>query len=222
MSTNPDQIREEIERTRASLSDNVDALAYEANPAHMAQRQVEKVKASGSRLLDRVMGSAEDVRDAAIGGTHDAVGAVTDRAATVGDAVAGAPQAARRQAQGNPVAAGLVAFGLGLLLASLIPASRKEEELAQSIKDQAQPLTDQVVGAAKEMAGNLAEPAQQAVENLRESATEAVQTVQAEGGEAVSDVQGLARDSAEDVKDSAEQAAGEVKDEATGGSVSYR
>ncbi|HEY3410921.1 MAG TPA: DUF3618 domain-containing protein, partial [Propionicimonas sp.] len=156
MSTNPDQIREEIERTRASLSDNVDALAYEANPAHIAQRQVEKVKASGSRLLDRVMGSAEDVRDAAADTAHGAVDAVTDRAAAVGDAVANAPQAARRQTQGNPVAAGLVAFGLGLLVASLIPASRKEEELAQSIKEQAQPLTDQVVGAAREVAGNLA------------------------------------------------------------------
>ncbi len=114
--------------------------------------------------------------------------------------MADAPQAARRQTQGNPVAAGLVAFGLGLLIASLIPASRKEEELAQTIKEQAQPLTDQVVGAAKEVAGNLAEPAQQAVENLKESATDAVQTVQAEGEEAVSDVQGLASESAQEVQ----------------------
>jgi uncharacterized protein YjbJ (UPF0337 family) len=215
MTSNPEQIREEIERTRASLSDNVDALAYEANPAHMAQRQVQKVKASGTRLLDRVMGAAEDARDAVT--AHGAGGAVSDRASAVGDAMSNAPQAARRQAQGNPVAAGLVAFGLGLLIASLIPASRKEEELAQTIKEQAQPLTDQVVGAAKEVAGNLAEPAQQAVENLKESATEAVQTVKDEGQGAVSDVQGLAKESATDVKDTAQQAAGQVKNEATGG-----
>ncbi|MGV8908124.1 MAG: DUF3618 domain-containing protein [Propionicimonas sp.] len=192
MSNNPEQIREDIERTRASLSGNVDALAYEANPAHIAQRQVEKVKASGSRLLDKVMGSAEDVRDAAVDGAQGAADAVTDGASAVGDAVANAPKLARRQTQGNPVAAGLMAFGLGLLVASLIPASRKEEELAQTIKEQAQPFTDQVVDAAKEVAGNLAEPAQQAVENLKGSATDALANVQAEGADAVSEVQGTA------------------------------
>lgn len=211
MSTNPEQIREEIERTRASLSDNVDALADQANPAHIAQRQVEKVKASGARLLDKVMGTAEDVKDATVGRVQGAVGAVGDRAGSVGDAVAGAPHAARMQAQGNPMAAGLVAFGLGLLVASLIPASRKEEELAQSIKEQVQPLTDQVVGAAKEVAGNLAEPAQRAAESLKESATDAIETVKAEGADAVSEVQGVAKDSATEVKEDAKRSIAAIR-----------
>ena len=39
-SSNPDQIRADIERTRATLSSDVDTLAYEANPATKAKHTV--------------------------------------------------------------------------------------------------------------------------------------------------------------------------------------
>ena len=35
-SSNPEEIRAEIERTRANLSDDVNALTHEANPKAMA------------------------------------------------------------------------------------------------------------------------------------------------------------------------------------------
>jgi len=48
------------------------------------------------------------------------------------------PRKVAAKAEGNPLAVGLIAFGVGLLAASLIPASTKEKELASSIKDSAQ------------------------------------------------------------------------------------
>ena len=45
-SNDPDQIRAEIEQTRAALSDDVDALADTANPKNIANRQVDIVKGS--------------------------------------------------------------------------------------------------------------------------------------------------------------------------------
>ncbi len=39
-SNDPDQIRAEIERTRSSLSYNVDNLAHEAKPSTIAKRKV--------------------------------------------------------------------------------------------------------------------------------------------------------------------------------------
>ncbi len=194
MSSNPADIRSQIETTRANLSDDVDALAYQASPSHIAERQVEKVKASGSRLLDRVLGSAEDVREAA-----------GDKLDAMGDAVSDVPDSARRRTQGNPLAAGMVAFGLGLLVAAAFPPSDKERELAVDIKEKAQPLSDEVTDAAKDVANTLSEPASQAVDALKDSASESVQNVKDEAKDATSDVRDVARDNVSDVTDSAQQ-----------------
>jgi hypothetical protein len=43
-SNDPDEIRADIERTRAALSDDVDDLAESVKPKNVAQRQVDKVK----------------------------------------------------------------------------------------------------------------------------------------------------------------------------------
>ena len=72
------------------------------------------------------------------------------------------PDLARRQARGNPLAAGAVALAAGWLVGSLLPASAKERELATSAKDQAQPLLDEAKSVAQETAEGLKEPAQQA------------------------------------------------------------
>ena len=59
-SNDPDQIRADIERTRATLSDDVDDLAESVKPKNVAGRQVGKVKEAASNLKDRVMGSDDD------------------------------------------------------------------------------------------------------------------------------------------------------------------
>jgi hypothetical protein len=211
MTSDPSVIRAQIEQTRASLSDNVDELADQANPAHIAQRQVDKARQAGGRLLDRILGSAEDARDAVVDTAHDFASGVRD----AGDGVSDLPQRAVRQTQGNPLAAGLVAFGVGLLLAAAFPASRKESELAQAVKEKAQPLTDQVTAAAKEVAGNLAEPAGQAVTALKESAADAVAAVQEEGAAAAGDVRDVVQDAADEVRNAADDSVGAIKDAAT-------
>ena len=39
MTSDPDQIREQIEQTRTSLSEDVNTLADTVNPAHVAKRK---------------------------------------------------------------------------------------------------------------------------------------------------------------------------------------
>ena len=106
-SNDPDQIRAEIERTRRSLSSNVDALAHEAKPSTMAKRQVGKVSGAVTGLRERVMGSAQDSTSTISDSAQSAMSSATEFAQS-------APTAVRKQAQGNPLAAGLVAFGAGL------------------------------------------------------------------------------------------------------------
>ena len=57
MSTDPDQIRDDIERTRAELSSDVDALTDKVSPTQAAQRQAERVRSAAPGVKDRVMGA---------------------------------------------------------------------------------------------------------------------------------------------------------------------
>src|SRR6478735_2973168 len=187
MSNDPEQIRREIERTRTELSDNVNALGDKVNPGSIAKRQVSRVRGAATSVKDAVMGSASDAAD-----TGQRV------AGSIGDTVSDAPTAVTRKAQGSPIAAGLIAFGAGLL-----PASRVEQQTAEKIKDTAQPMVDDITDTAKEVAGNLKEPAQQAMEEVKSTATDAAAAVKDDATSAVDDVKTQARDS----KDTVQQAA---------------
>ena len=92
MTSNPDDIRRDIERTRADLSHNVNALADQANPANIARRQVDKVTGGARDLKTRIFGDPHDPwDDGAVGDVqHRAAGAMEDArvaaAGAVGDA----------------------------------------------------------------------------------------------------------------------------------------
>lgn len=171
MTNDPEQIRADIERTRAELGSDVDALADKVNPSKVVHRQTDKVKDALGSVKDRVMGSSDST------------------ASSAGDAVTDASRQAVEKAKGNPLAVGLIAFGVGWLVASLIPASNKEKELASQAKDAAQPLVEKATDAAKDVADNLKEPAKEAADSLKHTATEAAENVKAEAQSAASDVQ---------------------------------
>jgi len=191
MSTDPDQIRREIDRTRSDLSENVNALGDKVNPGSIARRQVGRVKGAATSVKETILGSDADPTD---GG---AVGTVTH---TVGDA----PNAVARKAKGSPVAAGLIAFGAGLLVSSMLPASKVEQQAAEKVKDTAQPLVDNVADTAKEAAAHLKEPAQQAFEEVKTTASDAADTVKQEATSAAGDVKGQAQDSKDSVQHAAQ------------------
>ena len=179
MSQNPDAIRANIEQTRERLGYDVDAVADKVSPSHIINRRTERIKGAMGGMKDRIMGTADDMAAGARGAAHDA-GAAVDRA----------EQKVVRKTQGNPLAAGLIAFGAGMLVSSLIPPSEKEREAARALKEKAEPLTQELSGAASEMAENLREPAREAVENVKQSAAEGVQAVKEEAqdqGAAVQD-----------------------------------
>src|ERR1700712_1011704 len=191
-SNDPDVIRAQIQATRAGLSNDVNELGDKVSPGQIAKRQRDKVSGAVMGVKDHIMGAAGDAKSS----TGDAM-------SSVGDTVSGAPGKVARQTKGSPLAAGLIAFGAGLLLSALIPASQPEARAAAAIQDQAQPLVDQVTSGGKEVAGNLQEPAQQALESVKSSASDAVDTVKDEGTSAVGDV----KDQAQDAKDTVQQQA---------------
>jgi len=228
--SDPEQIRREIERTQAALSQDVDALTDKVTPGKIVERRVDRARDAATKLKEKVMGSdphgsggygGGGVRSAAsqtadrVSGTASsaassvqdaaasAAGTVQDAASTAADAVQQAPQAIRRQTRGNPLAAGLIAFGAGWLVSSLLPASRREQELADQAKqvaqEKVQPVLQQVAG---EVGDNLREPAQQAVDSVKATAQDAKETVADEGRSAAQDVSGRSQDAAGTVRSS--------------------
>ena len=207
----PEVLRAEIARTRAELSDNVDTLTETANPTSIAHRQANKVKGAARGVREHLMGTPDDPTDTGVFGARAAavkdratgtLGSVQDGGSGALDAVTDAPRQVHRKTRGNPLAAGLIAFGIGYLISGAIPASEKEQQFASRLQDKAAPLTDKVRDAASDVADRLREPAQEAVASIKDTATEGVANVKDEGATARDDVQGQVRDSASTVKDS--------------------
>ncbi len=182
MSSDPEVIRAQIEATRAGLSSDVNELGEKVSPAQIAKRQRDKVTGALAGVKDHIMGAADSTTS------------------SVGQTVSDTTDKVARKAQGSPLAVGLIAFGAGLLLSALVPASRPEAQAAAAIKEQAQPLVEQLTAAGKEAAGNLQEPAQQALESVKSTASDAVDTVKDEGASAVDDVKSQAADAKDTVQ----------------------
>ena len=205
--SDPDVIRRQIEDTRRELSYDVDALNEKVNPARVVDRRVTAAKGRVARVKDTVMGTAHDTTSSAHGAASNAAGSVQDAASTAAGAVQQAPEAIVRQAQGNPLAAGLIAFGVGWLVSSLLPASQAEKQLAQqaesAVREHKDALLEPAKQAAQEMGDQLKPAAQQAVESVKATAQDAASTVAEEGRSAAADVQGQAQQSKETVQSQA-------------------
>ncbi len=203
MAQSPEELRREIEETRLDLSRDVDLLNEKVSPGRIVGRRVERGKGAVVGLKERVMGTSP-TGTSSLG---ERAGSMSDRAGSaLSDAVTSGPSMARQRTQGNPLAAGLIAFASGWLISSLLPASKPEEQAARAVQDKASdlagPAKEQLSQAAQEIKDNLQEPAQQAVEAVRESATQAAETVRSDGQSAAQTVGDEAKSSTRAVRES--------------------
>jgi hypothetical protein len=176
MGKEPEVIEKDIASTREDLSRDFDALADKVSPSRAVGRRVDTVKGKFTGAKDKVMGTAHDVGGSLASAPNDAV------------------SSASNAAQGNPLAAGLVAFGLGWLVSSLAPASQKEAQLAgqavEAAKEHGQPLIEEAKSVGQEVGADLKDKVTEAAADLKDSATESAQHVKEEGQTAAESVKG--------------------------------
>jgi len=195
MAEEPDRLRQDIEQTRASLTRDVDRLADKTSPRRVAQRRWTAVK-------ERVMGSSDQARQTA----GDTMSTAREKAAQAGnaaeekaheaaDAVRSAPRTVARQTGGNPLAAGIIAFGAGLLAATLIPVTDAERRAGQQIRDDSGELTERVKEVASDLGSDLESGAREAAQQVKQTAQDAAQTTREQ-----------ARSSAQDATEQSKQA----------------
>jgi Protein of unknown function (DUF3618) len=216
--SDPDVIRRQIEDTRRELSYDVDALNEKVNPARVMDRRVSAAKTRMTRMKEKVMGSVEETTSSAQGMASSTAGSMQNAASSAADsvqsaastaatAVQQAPDTIIRQTQGNPLAAGLIAFGAGWLISGLLPATQKEKQLAQqaetAIRENKDALLEPAKQAAQEMGEQLKPAAQQAVEEVKATAQDAAQTVKDEGQMAAEEVKGEAQSAKQTVQSQA-------------------
>jgi gas vesicle protein len=209
MGQTPDELKRQVERTRADLSSNVDTLADRVNPAQVARRRTQAMRASAVSLKERVMGSASDtlqsVRESA-----------SDATTSLGGAAQRAPGEIRANTRGNPLAAGLIAFGTGMVAAALMPASQAETRAVTTLRentDKLEPAKQALSESAQHMKENLAPAAQDAVQHVKDMAADAARTTSEQAKESGSGVADQAKSATADLRDHATQSASEVREQ---------
>ena len=198
-----ERLRTEVERTRQELSDDVNRLGATVSPSNIAERQKAKVSQRVSGWKDRVMGAAGDAKESTMGAAHGVADTGHSAADSVQDTAHDVKVKARRQTQGNPLAAGVVALAAGWLVGSILPASEKEKQAATAVKEQAQPVLEQakteVKEAGSEMAEHLKQPAQEAVEEVKMTASDSAQELKSQAQSSADTVKMEAQERAQDV-----------------------
>jgi cell division septum initiation protein DivIVA len=211
MSSDPDQIRGQIEQTQQNLSTDVDALTEKVSPPRIVGRQVQRTRSAMNGIKDTIMGSTTEHTSSVSGAVGSTASSAKDtlstQASAAADMASSAPEMARQRTRGNPLAAGLIAFGAGWLLSSLLPATEPEQQMASQVKDLA---TDK----GRPVAQQLGQAGQEVAQDLRESAQQRAQTVKDTAADAASTVSDQAQSKASDVAGHAQEARGRVTEQA--------
>ena len=129
----PEQIRDDIEQTQRELSANVDALTAKLSPQRIVHDKVQRARTAMGSVKQRVTGGAAQKAsadggtaapavDAADGTVSSAKGTASSAASSAARTAGTVTAAAVRGIKANPVAAVLIAFGAGWLIAALLPS----------------------------------------------------------------------------------------------------
>lgn len=113
-----------------------------------------------------------------------------------------APERLENATRGNPLALGLIVFGLGALAGGLAPATKPERQLTTGLREQLEdPVRDQLQHAGDEIKDELQEHVRSAVEETEQTAKGAAGRTTAEAEQRADSV----RSNAEQAKDRVQQ-----------------
>jgi hypothetical protein len=197
MGQSTEELSGDIAQTRESLASDLDALQDRVSPSAIVERRKSAAKARVGNIRHRVMGTAHGVRSTTASGVSSAGGSVQGTVGSARDAASGAASTVQDKYAGAPLAAGLVAFGAGMVIAAMLPATEREAVAAGKVvdaaKENAQPVVDAAKSQAQQVAQQVGENASDAAQQVKQAASEGADRVSSEGQSAVESVRGDAR-----------------------------
>jgi hypothetical protein len=189
MGQDPDAIRQDIEQTRAEMTETVAAIGYKAD---VPSRAKEKVAGKLDTVKDKVTRAKQ-----AVAGTASRAGdTVGDTASRVGDATPSGDQVRQRArraagiAKENPLGLAIGAVAVGFLAGLVVPSTRAEDERLGPVADQVK-------------------------DKVKETGQEALERGKQVAREAASSTAEAAREHGQDLAQSAKQRSQEVRDQAS-------
>jgi len=177
------------------MGQTLEAIGDRLSPERVVERRKAAMGQGFRRMREAVMGSPGYVEPAThrlAERTQGAAASATDAARSAAESVQRAPERIADQARGNPIAAGLVAFGVGMLVATAFPKTRTEEDLVDAVRPQLDLAKEELRDAGRELASD-----------AKEQAKTAAQEVSVAGKEAASNVAEQTKSSAQAVADEA-------------------
>jgi Protein of unknown function (DUF3618) len=189
MGQSPEELKDEIESTRANLGDTLEAIGDRVSPGRVIERRTARVRQGFAGLRDRVMGAA-----------HDTVGSAKDRLGSTIDGVREAPAAGRHQTEGRPLVMGGLAFGVGVILAAVLPRTEAEAQAAPKLAQGVEPLKEELVQAGKDAMQQLSDPASDAVTEVKEAATAGVHQVADQARQSAEQTTGAGQDAVDQLR----------------------
>jgi hypothetical protein len=159
MGQDPDAIREDIEQTRAEMSETVGAVGYKTD---VPSRAKDKVSETVDNVKNKVSDTATRAKEAVTGTTARASDRVVDATPSSGQV----KQQARRAAglaKENPLGLGIGAAALGFLAGLAVPSTRVENEklgpVADQVKDKVKETGQEALDRGKQVAQEVASTA---------------------------------------------------------------
>jgi hypothetical protein len=185
MGQDPDAIREDIEQTRADMSETVEAIGYKAD---VPSRAKDKVSQTVDNMKNKVSGTATRAKQA-VTGTTSRVGDATPS----GSEVKQTTRRAAGLAKENPLGLAIGAAALGFLAGLAVPSTRVENEKLG-------PVADQVKDRVKETGQEALDRGKQVAQDVASTAAETAKEKTQEHGQELAD---SARQNAQDVRSEA-------------------
>lgn len=197
MATRSDELTHDIQATRGRMDQTLDDIGERAGPGRLTER----MKGAMSNAKGAVMGTAGEA------GHHVSSG-VSSTGSTATDAM-------RRGTDGSPLAAGLIAFGAGLLAGSVLPESRTEGRLAHEVQRKAQaPVRDSLEESASAMGDRVGGKVEEATQHVADEGRAAKDRVSDDVHERAGAVQEHAHQASDDVRTDVHEQADALREQA--------
>jgi hypothetical protein len=187
----PEDIRNEIEETRARMGDTVEALGYKTD---VKSRTKDSISSAKESVVDKVTG----VRDSIVGTAGNARDSFSSSTPDTGQLKQGARRAAS-VAQRNPLGLALGSVALGFLAGMSVPSTQIEDErigpVADQVKDKMRETSQEAMERGKQVAQEVGQTAAQSAQEAAQRVAEtAKQSGQEQGQELASSAQQKAQE----------------------------
>jgi Protein of unknown function (DUF3618) len=191
MGKEPEDIRNEIEETRARMGDTVEALGYKTDVKSRTKESISSAKES-------VVGKVAGIKESIVGTASSARDTVSSSTPDTQQLKQNARKAAS-VAQQNPLGLAIGSVALGFLAGMSVPSTRVEDErigpMADQVKDKVKETSQEALDRGKQVAQEVSQTATQSAQEAAQKVAEsAKQSGQEQGQELASSAQQKAQE----------------------------